>query len=72
MIEQIPLKNVLRLELDAGVVDGKQRIIARNFTAKTLDMTDEEIYTAGTSIGQLQKRDLLTVNRVDTIKITQY
>ena len=59
----------LRLELDAGVVNGKQTISSKSFTQIKTTATDEALYSAATTIADLQEKDLLKVKRLEVTSI---
>lgn len=62
---------VLKLELDGGIVDGKQRIKSKRFNKVKLDATDESIYETGVVISNLQNKTLMNVKRLDEVSLTQ-
>lgn len=59
----------LKLELDAGLVDGKQRVKTKTFTKIKTGAADEGLYQAGLVLGSLQTRDLLKVRKVEETEL---
>ena len=49
-------KTTLRLELDNGIVDGRQRIISKNFTKVKTSAQDEDLYATAAAIGDFKAR----------------
>lgn len=62
-------KLTLRLELDGGIVDGKQKINTKSFTQIKTTAEDQALFTTASVIGNLQERDLLKVKRVEITSI---
>lgn len=62
-------KSTLRLELDNGIVDGRQRIQSKNFSKVKTTAQDEELYDTALVIGNLQSKDLLKVKRLEEISL---
>lgn len=59
----------LRLELDGGIVDGKQKIKAKSFTQIKTTAEDEALYNTALILADLQDKDLLKVKKVETTAI---
>lgn len=64
-------KVVLKLELDDGIVAGKQKISSKSFSQIKTDALDENLYNAATTISGLQDKDLMKVKRIDTTNLIQ-
>lgn len=62
---------VLKLELDGGVVDGKQKIKSKRFNKVKLNATDESVYETGLVLSGLQSKTLMNVKRLDEISLIQ-
>lgn len=58
-------KTTLKLELDNGIVDGKQKVLSKTFNKVKTDVTDEDLHGAAMVLVDLQNKDLLKVKRVD-------
>lgn len=68
-ISNIKEKTNLKLELDGGLVDEKQKIISKTFSKIKTDALDEELYETALALGSLQIKDLLNVKRVEEMKL---
>lgn len=64
-------KKSLKLELDNGVVDGKQKIDSKTYSNISLSATDENILSAGELISGLQEKALINVKRIEEAIITE-
>ena len=62
-------KSTLKLELDNGIVDGRQRILSKNFSKVKTDATDEMMHGTAVAIANLQNKDLKKVKRVEEISL---
>ncbi|MGM0397319.1 MAG: DUF1659 domain-containing protein [Bacillota bacterium] len=69
-IEVTAEKRTLKLELDAGVVDGKQRISSKSYSNVKLDATDDGIHTCGEALAGLQELPLMKLKKVEESVIT--
>ena len=69
-IEVMKEKRTMKLELDAGIVDGKQRISTKSYNNLKLDATDEGIYTCGEALSTLQEFPLMKLKKVEESVIT--
>ena len=70
-ITTIKEKTSLRLELDGGIVDGKQKIHPKSFTQIKTTAEDQDLYNAATAIAGLQDKSLLKVQRVETTTLIE-
>lgn len=68
-IQTIKEKMTLRLELDGGVVAGKQKIDSKSFTQIKTESEDTALYGTATAIAGLQDRDLVKVKRIETVSL---
>jgi hypothetical protein len=69
-IEVMAEKKTLKLELDAGLVDGKQKISSKSYSNVKLDSTDDNIYASGEALAGLQTLPLMKVKKVEESTIT--
>lgn len=70
-VNPIKEKTTLKLELDNGVVDGKQLVKSKNYNKVKTTATDEELYNTAVAIAGLQSRDLLKVKRIEEITLIE-
>ena len=63
-------KSTLRLELDNGFVDGRQRILSKNFSKVKVDATDEGMHGTALAIANLQNKELLKVKRIEEVSLS--
>lgn len=70
-INPIKEKVVLKLELDGGIIEGKQKVISKSFSKIKTDALDENLHGAAMSIGGLQEEALLKVKRVETTDLVE-
>lgn len=70
-IETIKEKMTLRLELDGGVVAGKQKVDSKSFTQIKTTALDDALYGTATTIAGLQEKNLLKVKRIETVNLVQ-
>jgi hypothetical protein len=70
-INTVREKVVLRLELDGGIVAGKQKISPKSYSQIKNDAMDENLYNAATTLAGLQQKDLLNVKRIETTNLIQ-
>jgi len=68
-IQSIKEKITLKLELDGGIVAGKQKINSKSFTQIKTAAEDTALYTTATAIAGLQDRDLVKVKRIETVSL---
>lgn len=62
---------ILKLELDGGLVNGKQKIKAKRFNKVKLTATDESIYETGLVLSGLQNKTLLNVKRLNEVALME-
>ena len=70
-IASVKEKTTLKLELDAGVVDGKQKVKSKAFNNVKINATDNSLHEAATILAGLQQKDLLNVKRVEETLLTE-
>lgn len=70
-ISTLKEKIVLRLELDGGIVAGKQKIDPKTFSKIKTDATDENLYNTAIAISDLQEKDLMKVKRIETTNLIE-
>jgi len=70
-VNPIKEKTTLKLELDNGIVDGKQLVKSKNYNKVKTTATDEELYNTAVAIAGLQSRDLLKVKRIEEITLIE-
>lgn len=70
-IETVKEKLALRLELDGGMVNGKQKIHPKTFAQIKTTADDTNLHSAATAIASLQERSLLKVQRVETTSLIE-
>jgi len=58
-------KTALRLELDGGMVDGKQRVQSKSFNRVKAAAEDEDLHGVAVVLSELQKKELLRVKKVE-------
>ena len=64
-VNNIKEKTVLKLELDNGIVDEKQRTTTISYSKIRTTATDEQMYNTGVAIQRLQKKNLLGIKRTE-------
>jgi len=69
-IEVMAEKKTLKLELDAGIVDGKQKVSSKSYSNLKLDATDDNIHASGEALAGLQELPLMKVKKVEESVIT--
>lgn len=62
-------KVTLRLELDGGVVNGKQKVDPKSFTQIKTTADDTALYNTAKVIAELQSKNLLKVKRIEVTSI---
>lgn len=64
-IKNVKEKINLKLELDGGIVDEKQKVISKSYSKIKTDVLDEELYETAIALQTLQTKDLLSVKRIE-------
>ncbi|OLS01838.1 DUF1659 domain-containing protein [Tissierella creatinophila] len=68
-IKNVKEKTNLKLELDGGIVDEKQKLISKTYSKIKTDALDEELYETALALQTLQSKDLLNVKRVEEMSL---
>lgn len=68
-IQSIKEKIALRLELDGGIIAGKQKIDSKSFTQVKTASTNEALHGTATAIAGLQERNLVKVKKIETTSL---
>lgn len=61
----------LKLELDGGTVNGRQRVNSKNINNVKLDATDDAIHGTGMALTELQNKGLLKIKKVEETALIQ-
>lgn len=61
----------LKLELDGGIVNGRQRISSKNINNMKLDATDDAIHGTGVALSSLQSKDVLKIKKVEELALIE-
>ena len=64
-------KMALKLELDAGIVDGKQKIQSKTLSNIKTNAADENLHGTAIALAGLQNKSLLKVKRVEETLLTE-
>lgn len=64
-IETVIGKRALKLELDGGTVDGKQKVVNKIYNNIKFDALDDSIHLCGEALSTLQNKALLQVKKVE-------
>lgn len=64
-------KTNLKLQLDGGIVDERQRVISKSFTKVKAEALDEDLYQVAKALEGLQNNALLNVLRVEETSIEE-
>lgn len=70
-INPIKEKVVLKLELDGGIIDSKQKVLVKSFSKIKTNSLDEPLYGAAVTLAGLQENDLMKVKRIETIDLVE-
>ena len=68
-IKNLKEKTTLKLELDGGIVDGKQKFVSKSFSQIKTDAEDQNLHSTALAISQLQARDLINVKKLEVTSI---
>lgn len=68
-ITNVKEKVTLKLELDGGVVDGKQKTVSKTLSKVKTDALDDALHGTATTLAALQSKDLLIVKRIEESKL---
>lgn len=64
-------KLTLKLELDAGIVEGRQRTANKSINNIKLDASNEGMYGTGLALTNLQNKDVLRIKKVEELTLTE-
>ncbi len=64
-ITTVKEKMALKLELDAGIVNGKQKVTSKVFSNVKTDANNDSLHEVAVTLAGLQSKDLLNVKRVE-------
>jgi len=62
---------ILKLELDGGVVDGRQRVSSKSINNIKLDATDDAIHGTGAALTNLQNKDVLNIKKIEEMSLEE-
>lgn len=65
-METVKEKLSLKLELDGGMVNGKQKTHSKTFAQIKTTADDTNLHTSAKAIADLQEKSLLKVQKVET------
>ncbi len=68
-IHNLKEKLTLKLELDGGMVEGKQKYIGKSFSQIKPDAEDQGLYNTASALSGLQTKDLINVKKIETSSI---
>lgn len=68
-IVNVKEKVTLKLELDGGVIDGKQKLVSKSLSKVKTDALDEDLHVTAAALAALQSKALLNVKRIEESKI---
>jgi hypothetical protein len=68
-METVKEKLALKLELDGGMVNGKQKTLSKTFSQIKTTADDANLHAAATAIAGLQEKSLLKVQKVETTSL---
>lgn len=70
-IQTITEKVTLKIEVDGGMVNGKQKLNSKSFSKIKTDAANEDLHGTATTMANLQERELVTVKRIETSNLTE-
>lgn len=68
-IQAIAEKVLLKIELDGGIVDGKQKVNYKSFSKIKTNAPDEDLHGTATSMAELQEKDLVAIKKIETSEL---
>lgn len=69
-IQAVAEKVSLKLELDGGIVDGKQKISHKSFSKIKTEAANEDLHGTATTMADLQEKELLAIKKIETSELT--
>jgi hypothetical protein len=70
-IQEIKENTTLKIELDGGTVDGKQKIKSKTFNKVKVTAENQELFKTATALANLQSKDLLKVKRIEEVTLKE-
>ncbi len=70
-IQSIAEKVTLKIELDGGIINGKQKINSKSFSKIKTDAQNEDLHETASVMASLQEKDLVSIKRVETSALTE-
>lgn len=70
-IQEIKENTTLKIELDGGTVDGKQKIKSKTFNKVKVTAENQELFKTATVLANLQSKDLLKVKRIEEVVLKE-
>ncbi|MBU5436687.1 DUF1659 domain-containing protein [Tissierella sp. MSJ-40] len=70
-IQEIKENTTLKIELDGGTVDGKQKIKSKTFNKVKVTAENQELFKTATALANLQSKDLLKVKRIEEVVLKE-
>lgn len=70
-IQAISEKVSLKIELDGGIVNGKQKINHKSFSKIKTDAANEDLHGTATTMAGLQERELVAIKKIETSELTE-
>lgn len=71
MIERQVQKVSLRLELDNGIEEGKQKILSKTYSRFKREVEDESLHGFAKDLSSLQERDLVNVKKIEEVYLIE-
>ena len=68
-IVNVKEKVTLKLELDGGIVNGRQRTISKSLSKVKTDALDVDLHGTAEALAAMQSKNLLNVKRIEESKI---
>lgn len=69
-IQAIAEKVSLKIELDGGIVDGKQKINNKTFSKIKTEAANEDLHGTAVTMADLQEKELFAVKKIETSKLS--
>lgn len=70
-IQAIAEKLTLKLELDGGIVDGKQKIKHKSFSKIKTDAANEALHGTAATMADLQEKNLMAIKKIETSELAE-
>lgn len=69
-IQALAEKVSLKIELDGGIVDGKQKISYKTFSKIKTDAANEDLHGTAVTMSNLQEKELFAVKKIETSELS--